>query len=162
MLPEPHQSGSPEEWLRYARSDLVIAKITPTSEMMLEGLCFHAQQAAEKALKGMLITFGIEIPRTHSIRRLLDLLPPEIQVPDPVQDAARLTDYAVVARYPGDLEPVEDTEYQEAVQVAEVVLAWAEKTINGQRELPPILPSNPPEETSVQEDNMSSQTDQTS
>ena len=94
MLPEPHASGSPEEWLRYARSDLVIAQVTPTPGMMLEGLCFHAQQTVEKALKALLLTYEIEIPRTHSIRRLLDLLPPDLRVPETVQDAARLTDYA--------------------------------------------------------------------
>ena len=126
MLPEPHESGSPEKWLRYARSDLVIAQVTPTPEIMLEGLCFHAQQDVEKALKAILITYGIEISRTHSIRWLLDLLPPDLPVPDAGQDAAHLTDYAVMARYPGALEPVEDVEYREAVQVAEGVLAWDE------------------------------------
>lgn len=66
-----------------------------------------------------------------------------------------MTDYAVVARYPGDLEPVEEAEYQEAIQVAEVVLGWAEKMINEQRAHPPILPSNSHEGTSVQEDKFS-------
>lgn len=62
MLPEPHQTGSPEEWLRYARSDLMIAKITPTAAMMLEGLCFHAQQTAEKALKAILSPMESKFP----------------------------------------------------------------------------------------------------
>lgn len=129
MLPEIHRAGSPEEWLRYAHSDLEIARVTPSPEMLLEGLCFHAQQAAEKALKAVLIALGIVFPRTHSIRRLLDLLPADLAVPEDIQEAASLTDYAVLTRYPGDLEPVDNEEYQEAIRLAETVLSWAEQTI---------------------------------
>ena len=51
MRLEEHGSGSAVDWLRYAESDLEIARITQSSLILLEGLCFHAQQAAEKALK---------------------------------------------------------------------------------------------------------------
>jgi HEPN domain-containing protein len=129
MLLESPGAGSSEEWLRYAHSDLEIARVTPSPDMLLEGLCFHAQQTAEKALKAVLIALGIAFPRTHSIRRLLDLLPADLTVPEAIQDAASLTDYAVLTRYPGNLEPVDDEEYQEAIRLAETVLSWAEQTI---------------------------------
>lgn len=93
---------------------------------MLEGLCFHAQQAAEKALKAVLVAKGIPFPKTHNIRTLLDLLPQGIILPPEVEDAASLTDYAVISRYPGDLESVEEEEYLEAIRLAEVVVHWAE------------------------------------
>jgi HEPN domain-containing protein len=48
---------------------------------LLEGLCFHAQQAAEKALKAVLIAKGIPPPKTHNIRILLDLLPQDVILP---------------------------------------------------------------------------------
>jgi len=144
MLPENHRAGSPEEWLRHAHSDLEIARVTPSPEMLLEGLCFHAQQAAEKALKALLIALGIDFPRTHSIRRLLDLLTTDLNVPETVQETAGLTDYAVLTRYPGDLEPVTEEEYQEAIRLAEMVLSWVEQTmqeheqnISGNSENPP-------------------------
>ncbi len=130
MLPENYRSGSPEDWLRYARSDLEIAHVAPSADMMLESLCFHAQQTAEKALKAVLIHVDIEFPRTHSIPRLLDLLPPDIEIPQGVQDAASLTDYAVFSRYPGDLEPVDGEEYQDAIRLAEGVLNWSEEVIS--------------------------------
>ena len=50
-------------------------------------------------------------------------------MPEEVQAAASLTDYAVAARYPGDFEPVDDTEYREAIRLAEAVVSWAESTI---------------------------------
>lgn len=48
MPPEVYAPGSPADWLRYAYSDLALAGITPLPQVLLEQLCFHAQQAAEK------------------------------------------------------------------------------------------------------------------
>jgi hypothetical protein len=35
-----------------------------------------------------------------------------------------------MSRYPGDVEPVGQQEYSEALQLAEAVVAWAEKEID--------------------------------
>ena len=105
---DDHLSGSPADWLRYARSDLELARITRPDEVLFEGLCFHAQQAAEKALKAVLIAKGIPPPKTHNIRILLDLLSQVIVAPQEIEDSAGLTDYAVTSRYPGDFEPVNE------------------------------------------------------
>ncbi len=129
MRLEEHGLGSAEDWLRYAESDLDIARITQSSRILLEGLCFHAQQAAEKALKAVLIAYSIPFPRTHNITALIDLLPQDIALPSEVEAAASLTDYAVLMRYPGNIEPVTEEEYHEAVRLAEVVVHWAETLI---------------------------------
>jgi HEPN domain-containing protein len=115
--------------LRHAASDLELARITRPRKVLREGLCFHAQQAAEKALKAVLIARGIPFPKTHNIKTLFDLLPQSIVPPLEVQDAASLTDYAVGSRYPGDLEPVTEEEYREAVRLAETVVQWAESLV---------------------------------
>ncbi len=129
MLPEEASPGSPDAWLRHAQSDLELARISPPTDVLLEGLCFHAQQAAEKALKAVLVAQGLSFPKTHSIRMLLDLLPREIAVPEEVDQSAGLADYAVTSRYPGISEPVEEPEYREAVRLAEAVVSWAKETI---------------------------------
>lgn len=157
MPSEPNHAGSPEEWLRYARSDLELARMTPSPDILLETLCFHAQQTVEKSLKAVLIARGIEAPRTHNIRRLLDLLPSTQEIPEEIQTAAALTDYAVVACYPGDLEPVEDAEYQEAIQIAETVLIWAENMIIAQAEQSALILPDIPPISPAQEDENSSQ-----
>lgn len=127
---EEHVSGSAVDWLRYAVSDLEIARITQSPQkILLEGLCFHAQQAAEKALKAVLITHAIPFPRTHNITMLIDLLPQNISLPSEVEAAAILTDYAVLTRYPGNLEPITEEEYHEAVRLAEAVIEWAKTLI---------------------------------
>jgi HEPN domain-containing protein len=122
-----HFSGNPADRLRYARSDLEIAGINRPDEVLFERLCFHAQQAAEKAIKAVLIAKGISPPKTHNIRTLLDLLSQVIVTPREVEDAAGLTDYAVTTRYPGDFEPVGEEEYREALKMAKTVVIWAEQ-----------------------------------
>ena len=82
MPHEGHFSGSPADWLRYAYSDLELARVERPSNVLFEGLCFHAQQAAEKALKAVLIAKGLPAPKTHNIRTLLDFLPEHI-IPPP-------------------------------------------------------------------------------
>ena len=37
--------------------------------------------------------------------------------------------YAVISRYPGDFESVDEEEYLEAVRLAEAVVHWAERII---------------------------------
>ena len=128
----PHNKdrpGSPEDWLSHARSDLTLASISPPEGVMLEGLCFHAQQAAEKALKALLVYHHLEFPRTHNIGTLLDLLHEAVSIPSEVEDAASLTDYAVMTRYPGDTEPVDSDEYQQAVRLAHAVLEWVQQLL---------------------------------
>jgi HEPN domain-containing protein len=128
----PHSKnrpGSPGDWLLHARSDLALAKISPPEDVMLEGLCFHAQQAAEKALKALLVSLNLEFPRTHNIGTLLDLLHEAVSVPSEVEEAASLTDYAVMTRYPGDTEPVDGDEYNQAIGLAEGVTDWVQQLL---------------------------------
>ncbi|MEK6767111.1 MAG: HEPN domain-containing protein [Planctomycetota bacterium] len=129
MQRENNHSGSPESWLQYANSDLELARVSKPQNVLFETLCFHAQQAAEKAIKALLIAKEITFPKTHSIRMLLDLLPPEVKQPPEVQESAILTDYAVISRYPGDLEAIDEEEYQRAVNLEKSVVEWAESHI---------------------------------
>jgi HEPN domain-containing protein len=101
---------------------------------MWESLCYPAQQAAEKALKAVLIHLGMEPPRTHYIEQLIRLLPADVLVPAGITRAIRLTDYAMTARYPSRDAPVTEDEYREAVDLAEVVVRWAQEVIGRRAE----------------------------
>lgn len=72
-LPERFPPDDPREWLNRARSNLALAK-NRIPDAYLEDLCFEAQQAAEKAIKAVLIASGIEFPYVHDLARLLSLL----------------------------------------------------------------------------------------
>jgi HEPN domain-containing protein len=64
--------------------------------------CFLCQQAAETALKALLIVTGVPFPRTHDLvdlgRRLPQAAAP---IAPPAEALARWSDYAVAPRYPG-------------------------------------------------------------
>ncbi|MGH8568634.1 MAG: HEPN domain-containing protein, partial [Gammaproteobacteria bacterium] len=126
MQPDGMAPGSPGDWLRHARSDLAIARAFPLRGALIEALCFHAQQAAEKAIKAVLIAKGIAPPHTHNIGSLIDRLPSEVVVPFDLHEVSGLTDFAVTARYPGEIEPITEEEYHDAVKLAEAVVLWAE------------------------------------
>jgi hypothetical protein len=40
----------------------------------IEAVAVHSQQAVQKALKALLVWYQVEFPKTHDIKRLLDLL----------------------------------------------------------------------------------------
>ncbi len=91
MPPERFPPDDPREWLRQARVDLRVARLAP-ADMAREPFAFHAQQAAEKALKAVLPTRGIRFPFVHDLERLLELLERNgVYPPGPVRDAGRLT-----------------------------------------------------------------------
>lgn len=126
MPPEGLPPDDPREWLNRAHSNLIRAK-TEIPGVYLEELCFDAQQAAEKAIKALLIHRGVAFPYVHDLADLITLLQQSGEmVPETVREAGRLTRFAVVTRYQGVLEPVTYEEYQEAVTIAEKVVRWVE------------------------------------
>src|SRR5437870_8898252 len=106
------------EWLRRAKSNLTRAKAAGLPHTVFEDLCFDAQQAAEKAIKGLLVHLQIPFPKTHSISDLLTLVSAAgIEISAEISEAAELTLYAVESRYPGILEAVEEEQYLKAVEL---------------------------------------------
>ena len=128
-LPERFPPDDPREWLNRARSNLALAR-NRVPDTYLEDLCFEAQQAAEKAIKAVLIRRGIEFPYVHDLSQLLSMIDEKGEtIPDKVGKAAELTPFAVVTRYPGTARPIAEHEYQEAVEIAAAVVRWAEKLL---------------------------------
>jgi HEPN domain-containing protein len=97
---------------------------------LYEDLCFDAQQAAEKAIKALLISRSVDFPRTHSILHLLDLAERAgVSLPEEIRAADALTRYAWQGRYPAGAEDVSRETYLEVLQLAESVVRWAEALI---------------------------------
>ena len=128
--PERFPPDDPREWLNRARSNLVRAK-NRIPGAYLEDLCFDAQQAAEKAIKAVLIACDIEFPYVHDLDQLLTVLASTGQhVPDEIQRAGKLTPYAAAARYPGMEQPLSEQHYLEAMEIAESVVSWSKDRIS--------------------------------
>ena len=127
--PERFPPDDPREWMNRARSNLALAR-SRIHHVYLEELCFEAQQAAEKAIKALLIRRSVEFPYIHDLSRLLLLLEEAGEtIPGLVRQAQDLTDYATTMRYPAKGEPVSEQEYAKAIEIAEAVVHWAEEQI---------------------------------
>lgn len=125
---------SPEEWLIHARSDLKLAKIGLNKDILPEQICFHAQQAVEKALKSVLLFYNVDFPFTHDIEELLDVFEAnKISVPAHLLDVGILTPYAVETRYPGFWGEISESEVSEAISLAKKVIKWAKEIIEKEK-----------------------------
>jgi HEPN domain-containing protein len=72
-MPRRREPNDPHEWLNRARSSLQHAG-SKEEGVYLEDLCFDAQQAAEKAVKAVLVFRRIRFPYVHDLETLLTAL----------------------------------------------------------------------------------------
>ncbi len=125
------KSDDIKEWLKRAKSNLLLSKIKRVSNLIYyEDLCYDAQQCAEKSLKALCIFNDIKFPKTHNLSHLIELLEDKgIKIPKIVKKAELISDYSVETRYPGDYEEVDEKEYKRVVKIAEDVFNWVSKKI---------------------------------
>lgn len=134
MKPDNHSEA--QRWLKRAYSNLILAQQGEQDGVLLEDLCFNAQQATEKALKAICVLESLDFPKTHSLIRLLDIIAAGgIVVPTEVKQCDILTQYAVQARYPGPIEPVTAEEHQAVTALAAQTVFWDEKYVAGKAQV---------------------------
>ena len=108
------------QWVEKADHDLRNADHIPTlhdEECPFDTVCFHAQQCAEKYLKGWLVYSNVDFPRTHDLVVLLRQAEEVGLRGANLREVQPLNRYTIEARYPGDWEPIED-EAERAVALA--------------------------------------------
>ena len=92
------------DWLRYAEEDLSAAHAMRSAPAVVpRHPAWLAQQAAEKAIKAVLVADNLPFPKTHDLERLATLLPDPSVLAQCNADLASLTEFAVGSHYPGDL-----------------------------------------------------------
>jgi HEPN domain-containing protein len=91
----------PDVLLRKAQQDeIVLAKLLSDTDVDDDTLGFHAQQAAEKLLKAVLASRGVDYPKTHNLRVLIELLTENgIRLPETLSGITRLTQFGSTFRY---------------------------------------------------------------
>jgi HEPN domain-containing protein len=111
-------------WIQKAQNDLVTASQTlllpngPT-----DTVCFHAQQAVEKALKAALVGQNVAFPKIHDSLKLLDMVLPFAPELEMYRERfAEISGYAIEVRYPSDLVEPTREEALQAFKFAEEVV----------------------------------------
>ncbi|MFM7653635.1 MAG: HEPN domain-containing protein [Vulcanococcus sp.] len=69
-------TGRSQAWIRQALNDLEAARCVAEQGFHAQ-TCYLAGQAAEKALKALVVAAGITPPHSHSLERLVELLQSE-------------------------------------------------------------------------------------
>ena len=113
--------ASAADWLRYAEEDLDIADLVLETARPPRLACFHAEQAAEKALKAVLVHEGIRYAKTHKLEELGDLLPPDSITAAANADLAKLSEWADEIRYPDALVDASQEDALKAVEDARLL-----------------------------------------
>lgn len=129
-MPASKQNAAVKSWMDNARSDFELACVKKTRKIRYEHLCFHAQQAAEKSIKALLLSLNIEVPRTHDLAYVIDMLPANLVIPTHLLLLPVLTKYAVQFRYPGQEMSVSRKEYIKAVGLAQATLDWVQDVLS--------------------------------
>ena len=91
--------------------------------------CFHAQQAAEKALKAALAHAAIQFRKTHDLVVLVALQPEPVRSAVGSLDLQRLQQWAVDARYPADLPDITAGEAASVVAIADQIVALVDVAV---------------------------------
>jgi HEPN domain-containing protein len=126
-MPHSHPDPEVESYFRNAQRDLATAtRMSEAGPDFADIVCFHAQQCAEKALKGLILSYGQAPPRTHDLVILLQALsqldPDSLQIQ---QHCLELTDYAVAPRYPGWENLVGEVDLHGVLRFAAAILEYA-------------------------------------
>jgi HEPN domain-containing protein len=116
--------------LRKAREDAnAVEKLASDQEIADSVVGFHAQQAAEKAMKAVLASCGDEFPWTHDLRHLMDRLEAvALPLPDSLSNVRVLAPWAVEFRYGETIDDQLDRE--QALTLAREVIAWADASVD--------------------------------
>jgi HEPN domain-containing protein len=124
-----------QAWVRQGENDLAMAEFARDGGFHAQA-CYHCSQAAEKALKGLLIALGEEPPRSHALERLVDALtaaglPVDRLRQLPLKSLSRMT---TASPYPdGDEAPMDLFESRDcalALETAEAVLRLVQEALN--------------------------------
>lgn len=108
-------------WLRKADLDLRAAAhdLTASGAGLSSDAVFHAQQAAEKALKAFLAWHDVPFRKTHNLEELgRECVNLDASLQLSVDHAVPLTEYAWKFRYPGEIDEPTAQEAKEALAIS--------------------------------------------
>jgi HEPN domain-containing protein len=126
MAAPPDRHDVALRWLRWAEEDLEVARhIAAGTSLVPRGACAWAQQAAEKAIKALLVDRDVDPPKHHDLDRLTDRLPDDDRIDLMAIDLPELTRWAIEGRYPDDLDEATTADALRAIALSERVLDLA-------------------------------------
>jgi HEPN domain-containing protein len=96
------------EWIAKAEEDYRLVEYLCSGQAAFwNATGYHAQQAAEKYLKALLVHQQVVFPKTHDIDLLIEIASSkDPELCEQLPDVSELAPYGVQTRYPGNHEPI--------------------------------------------------------
>jgi HEPN domain-containing protein len=120
MKHDPELISETRAWFKKAVHDIRMAELAlKDNPAMTDQVVYHAQQSAEKAMKGFLTWHEQIFRKTHNLIELGEAcarLQPDLE--PLLRRAATLSDYAWQYRYPGGLDEPNTDEAEDALSLA--------------------------------------------
>jgi HEPN domain-containing protein len=114
-----------KQWILKAENDLLnVTNNLQAEQTPWDTVCFHCQQAVEKYIKAVLVVHGQEIPRTHDLEQVYNLIQSWVpQIEKHRGELRWLTTYAILSRYPVEVEdaPAGEDEGMRAHKLAQAI-----------------------------------------
>jgi HEPN domain-containing protein len=112
-----------KQWVEKADHDLLMAEhaMNLGEDCPYDMVCFHAQQCAEKYTKAMLTCLGIDFPKSHDLTELFAAIPDTCNVDISPHVFEELNPYAVETRYPGNWDPIDSVDAEQAIKLAKEI-----------------------------------------
>ena len=123
-----------ELWLKQSLEDLDTARVLLNNNKYYAS-AFYSHQAAEKALKALLLYLGKDI-KTHDLSKMLDIIKEEVDlnVEEIRKEALKLNPNYTISRYPDAANSLpyllyDKNDAEEYLKMAEKIVDWVKKLI---------------------------------
>lgn len=94
---------STQQWLEFAKADLINCQRILEDEFLTTILAFHSQQVVEKCFKALINEKNLDIPRIHNLVRLYQVVERFLENPIEIRELMALDSVYTSSRYPSDI-----------------------------------------------------------
>ncbi len=115
----PEVVAEVRRWVQKAENDFRNAEyvLTLKEDCPFDTVSYHCHQCVEKYLKALLILSNLISREPHDLVILFNLLKDVETLPLQVEKVQPLNRYSIESRYPGDWEPIEESEARSAFEM---------------------------------------------
>ena len=111
-----------DQWLKFSADHMTTAQVGDVAASIR---CYHAQQAAETAMKAALVFDGRDFPKTHDLEVIAALIAPKFPEAGMAAQLDWLTEWAMSRRYPGPRSHPTAADTERAVRLAQSIVEAA-------------------------------------
>ncbi len=124
--PSAADAEEASRWLAFARGDIETAQaFLGSTAVPNRNTAYMAQQAAEKAIKAVILLDNLAFEMTHDLAAIQAQAPSDFSNPASTLDLAWLADIETLARYPDEGDTVTSDDAERAVGIANAILMAA-------------------------------------